>query len=185
MKFYQDYVGYFKNLAVQHTSVGHVSGETERFFTINLEEILTGLRSKIDSSGCFVVLTNYIWRPVPEAGGTVRKHIEGMFYVLHRISEKDDDTASEVEKMELCERVATDFINRISLDSKKEGYGANTFFGGSQNTLNFENCTPAELDASNKGYQVIFSIEPNYNTCVDHTVWNDLATEADAKADNY
>lgn len=179
MKTYSDYVDYFENLCVQSPHIDHDPINNKKaFFTIHLDELLSGMRTKIDPQSVFFVLTDYVWKP-SQVEGNYYKEGEGMFFVLGVVPPGDSQKHKEI--MNTCEQIASLFINRIHLDSIKDQGNENSFWYGSQNQLDFDKVMPlkSETGVNHFGFQVIFRFKSQWDECVSTEDWNDK-TDADS-----
>ena len=185
MNSYEKYTEYFENLAVKHTGLYHdPSNKKKGFFKINIEEVLTGVRSDVKADGYYLVLTNYLWTPITKGAETLNE-IQCMFFVLGTAKEKDFVQNTEV--LNNTEVICKDLINRISFDSKTSDNKSDSFFYGSQDTIKIESVVPVTWVTSNQsmGWQVTLTFYPKYNSCVDHTKWSDIDSAYDADPNNY
>lgn len=185
MKLYKDYINYFENLCVQHVNIAHnPANNIKGFFRINIEEVLTGIRSNIESDGIYFVLTNYLWRPDDSTTDSIKK-IECMFFVLGTAKEQDYDDQTDV--LDKTEKICQEFINRIHLDSLQHANDENALFYGSQDKIEIENVVPVKWPTSNQsiGWQVTFSFYSFYEKCVDYTLWNDKPDANSVDPTNY
>ena len=185
MKLYKNYVDYFENLCVQHVNINHnPANNTKGFFKINIEEVLTGIRSEINADGIYFVLTNYLWSPDDKTTDSLKK-IECMFFVLGTVPEQDYE--AQTNTFHKTEQIVQEFINRMRLDSLQEANDENAFFYGTQDVINIENVVPVKWVTSNQsiGWQVTFSFYSHYNKCVDFNLWNDKADADSCDPTNY
>lgn len=180
MKNYSDYVDYFENLVKQFTGIEHdPENGKQAFFRINLEELANGSNTTIDADGYFFVLTNYIWKPVQKKDGSYMKEGEGMFFIMGTVNQGDYNNQTKV--LADCETIASKFINRIHLDSRRENLNEDSFWNGIQETLAFENVMPLQspTNTNHYGCQVVFKFATQWNECVEIDDWADKETEDD------
>lgn len=177
MKSYKSYSEYFENLVEQSVDIPHDPPNNVRgFFRINIDEVLNGMKNEIKNDNLFLVLTNYIWKPENE--GQNIKDGEGMFFLMGTFKEGDYD--DEIETLDEAEKVAEKFINRISLDSRKETQDENAFWYGAQNVFTNVHVVPMKAFGMNHiGVQVTFDFASHYSDCVELADWDDLNTPDD------
>jgi len=105
---YQQYVNYFSDIAVRHEDIRHTN-PGEAFYTADIEELITGIRSKINKGSFVMLLVNYNAKLFPDSNNfTVQRAIK-----------------SEAEL------IAQDIIAQISIDAQARTQEARNFFFGS------------------------------------------------------
>jgi len=185
MKVYKEFIEYFENLCVQHVDINHnpTSG-IKGFFRINLEEVLTGSRNKIQADGYYVVLANYLWVPEDENTDPLKK-IQFMFFVLG--TSKEGDYELDTEVLDKTEKITREFINRISFDSKTQVVDEDSVFYGSQDKIKVDSIIPLQFNPglNSFGWQVVMTAYTSYNICVEHQKWDDIADADAADPNNY
>jgi len=93
MKTYKDYSDYFENLAVQHTDIPHVIGGKKAFTRVDIEEAITGFRTKIAEKSIMMILTNYVYRIVEGGANDQMKAIDMSFFIVGYHKPADFDEA--------------------------------------------------------------------------------------------
>lgn len=176
MKSYDQYCDYFENLCIQSVDIDHdPDNGKQAFFTIHLDELINGMRNKIEADGIFIVLTDYVWKP-NSINGNYFKSGEAMFFVLGTSSPGDFEAHKAL--MTKCENVAVKFINRIHLDSIKDQGSSDSVWYGMQNELDFDNVMPlqSKTGVNHYGFQVVFRFGSVWNECVNIDDWADKDT---------
>ena len=107
------YISYFKNLATQHKEIGHTE-EEKHFFRMNIEEVLTGLRSDINLPA--LILESFEGRLVDKKSDNNLANREGAFMILKKV--EVDNFDQENEFLDDSERIGLDIIKRMRRDSK-------------------------------------------------------------------
>ena len=175
---YKRYTKYFENIANQHVDINNnPSGGDKAFFRINIEEILTGLKTIQVEKGFCLALINYMYVPGLE-GADQLKNVDGGFMVIakHKTGDFDDET----EVIKECERIADEITNRIKYDSKITANDKDSFWYGSQDGIsNFSNAIVSGPSFDYIGIQVLFKWKTFYDCTVDPDQWNDLAVLKD------
>jgi hypothetical protein len=120
---YQQYVNYFSDIAARHDDIRHTN-PGEAFYTADIEELITGVRSKINKGRYVLLLVNYnakLFRDHKLADITffILKHVDANNYVQQRAVKSE------------AELIATDIIAQISIDAQARTQDARNFFFGS------------------------------------------------------
>jgi len=183
MKTYKDYSDYFENLAVQHTDIPHVIGGKKAFTRVDIEEAITGFRTKIAEKSIMMILTNYLYRIVEGGANDQMKAIDMSFFIVGYHKPADFDAQTVIKNK--CEKIVDDIITRISWESKQEKADANSFWYNSLSTIKDVVINPVSNvgDLSNTGYQASFSFYIPFNNCVDVNSWADMQA-SDISNDN-
>lgn len=166
---YQQSVDYFKSLAVQHGAIGHVDGEKEKFFRVNIEEFLSGSLRKLPKPalGPALVLINFI-KDLKAAPTLTLNTKQIMFYVIQGYPQ--DDFNAENQARSACEDVVEDIILRMRHDSL-EGH---EFFRSSFDRIDKVRIVPVEVRTpAGKfvGWQVSFYLDLPFEKCYDPLKW--------------
>lgn len=111
MVTYSDYINYFENLAKKHTDIRHDEAEKKSFFTIDIEELITGIKSKIQPDKYSMMLVNY-----SSVLDHDRQDVDITFFIIHKedINSFHNNTLIRNE----CLLIANDIIGKINIDSK-------------------------------------------------------------------
>lgn len=170
----QEYIAYFKNFATQHEDIAHEE-ETgkEAFVRSNVEELLTGLRTKLHTRGYIMRLFTPEWTIEDNKSANAMKSMRCSLIISGYAP--TDDFDKEHEAMDKSEAIIEQIINRMKKDSQNETLDENAIFYKSLRTLNKIDVYPQQgTDENHHGYMLTFTITPFYNPCVDNTQWKDL-----------
>jgi hypothetical protein len=172
MAEYQQTVDYFKALSQQHNAIGHIDGEKEKFFRVNMEEFLSGSIRKLPAPeyGPAFILINYI-KDIKAIPNSVLNTRQIMFYIVQGY--KKDDYSAENSARDACEQAAEDFILRMQKDSREN----HAFFKHSFDKIDKVRMAPVELRvvAGNfVGWQVSVYLDIPFNKCYDALKWAEV-----------
>jgi hypothetical protein len=120
---YQQYVNYFSDIAVRHEDIRHTN-PGEAFYTADIEELITGIRSKINKGSFVMLLVNYNAKLFRD-----HKVIDLMFFIVKH-ADSNNFTVQRAIKSE-AELIAQDIIAQISIDAQARTQEARNFFFGS------------------------------------------------------
>ncbi len=127
---YQPYVDYFENIAIKLKVIRHTSGGKKRFCRMNIEEVLTGLKTELDLNNICLILEAYEKTVEDRLSDNLRDRTMGAFMILKKVSdnsfETQDTILSETEaatlsvwsKLKLDKR-NYEFIKHIDLGTLK------------------------------------------------------------------
>lgn len=113
---FADLVNYFEQIATEHVDIRHTI-QNKHFFRIELDEILTGLRSKI----CYpaLILEGYDFQFIDQNSDNVHKQISSAFVLMESVKDKGDynnihDVWQRMEEIgdEICVRILNDKRSR-------------------------------------------------------------------------
>lgn len=168
------YTAYFKNLAIQHVILAHEEVDGKKAFVrSNIEELYSGFRTTLNSTGYIMRLISPEWKIVDNKSGNPMKRIEGSLFITgyHREEEYDEQQTA----MDTSEQIVESIINRMTKDAKEELISENAIFYKSLNTLDNINVYPIEnLEENRSGWQLTFHISPFYNICTKPDDWKDI-----------
>jgi hypothetical protein len=109
---FTDFVAYFEQIAAEHVDIGHSVSE-KHFFRIELQEILTGLKTKIKYPA--LILEGYDFKFVDHNSDNLHKQVSCAFDVIDLVRDKGDydlihDTWQRMEEIgdEICIRILED-----------------------------------------------------------------------------
>lgn len=106
---------YFKHLAEKHTLIEHNVNGRKSFFTIDMVDLIAGLKSKVPNDKYIMVLVNYNAKLTePKAKRDI------MFFIL-KPHKSGDDEENVIIRNE-CELIARDILAKIKLDCTTQPY---------------------------------------------------------------
>lgn len=136
MKGIQDYINYFRDIAIQHGQIGHnilseyknyTKDEDCHFAIFSTEEVVAGLRSNI-STGNVLFLHPYFASGKENESGTEFGSMQESSFMILQKADYDDNNALTSALAE-TEKIAWDVIRRIYNDANGAGPNcANNFF---------------------------------------------------------
>jgi len=109
-----DLVTYFETMARSHKAIGHNDNQ-KHFFRFELEEMLTGMRSKINYPA--LILEGYDFEFVDQTTDNVHKRLNYAFMLLDKVSDKGDfDRVHDI--WDALEEIGDELIVRILSDKR-------------------------------------------------------------------
>jgi hypothetical protein len=161
------YKAYFKDIAENHKSILHSDDNNKRFAGMNIEEVLTGLRSDLDTTGYCLILENFEGRLADNRSDNILNYKSCAFWVIKNAP--SNDYATEEEVIDGCYDIAFDIISKINSD--KIPVPRNTMvkhFDPSTVTYNrivnvFDSC---------HGYRVSFELHNHQSLKFEPSKWN-------------
>jgi len=120
---YSAYEDYFKNLATRYQKIGH-SHTTNHFAVMDIDDILSAMRSDLDFSTPSLILEN------PEGrfsyhNSSLRDENFGAFIILQQCVTRGD-TQQKREVMDHTKYVGSQLISRMHLDKENKFKGIKT-----------------------------------------------------------
>ncbi len=109
-----EYTAYFESLATQYKPIGH-SPEIPKFGRIDIEEVVLGLRSRLDFSSPVMILENFEGALGNNEGSNLPHTQAGAFYILQNAI--PDDLADEVVKLDNCHKIGIEILARLYRDT--------------------------------------------------------------------
>jgi len=180
MSDYTSYTDYFEDLATQHVDIDHdlnAVPKKKAFFRINIEEVLSGLRSLTVEKTFNFILVNYAYSPGLQGADNLNNY-DGGFMIVHKT--KDKDFEDEKEKITECEKIANEIIKRIKFDSQTQAADENSMWYKSQNAIkDFHVSIARGPNFEYVGVQVFFQFKNFFDCTLDDTKWADQAGPKD------
>jgi len=105
---HSDYISFFEDLATKHKSILHSPTE-KHFFRANIEEVITGLRSKIKFPA--MVLESYEVRLIDYKSDNIYMAPVGAFSIIDKVERDNYD--KENEAINTCMLIGIDIITAI------------------------------------------------------------------------
>lgn len=139
---FSEYVAYFENAARNNRAISHLVNGRKSFRRIDIEEVITGLKSDLDA-GINLFLESPEIRAYDGLSDNPRKLITGAILVM-RNSEKgdfEDQIKALNDTMEVCEQLLAKIYNdaRESLQNKNHPWKLRGF---DPNSVSFEKVGP-------------------------------------------
>lgn len=163
------YVAFFKNLAEKHTDIAHVDGSSESFFRLNIEEIVSSMRSKIDADSYVLMLEVFEFGGKDQDSENFIHEYTGAFSIIKRNPKLDDYTREE-EIFEECKVIAIEVAKRIYLDSLD--YDNRIFLDTRYSNYNYTKVGP--IFGNWSGCRCQFTFSDNFSMEPDVSKWSDL-----------
>jgi hypothetical protein len=113
MTKFSDLVGYFKDIAVKHKSIGHSDLE-KHFFRFEINEVLAGL-NRTDVNYPMLILEGYNFDYTDNKSDNLLKNRNGAFVLLSHINDPTDYQDIH-EKWDALESIGDDILNKIKSD---------------------------------------------------------------------
>lgn len=107
------YISYFQTAAENHKQIKHSATE-KHFFRLNIEELITGLRSEMNYP-C-LVLESHEGTLSDAKSDNVRDNLTGAFMILENVDTGDFD--DETTKLDKCQKIGFDIISKMWKDRK-------------------------------------------------------------------
>ncbi len=163
MATFTEYVQYFENIAKNHKSIRHSQGN-KHFFKIELEELMTGLRSSINYPA--LVIEGYDFRYQDAASDNVLKTRHCAFDIL--LKPKNTGDFEEIYSLYAeAEAIADDIVNLMSFHKRWRTHSI-----VAEIDLNSIEALPINGFVENAvGYRVSFEMQSGHNTDVELTKW--------------
>lgn len=113
---YADLVAYFEQLARSHKDIAHTDSD-KHFFRFELEEMLTGMRSKINYPA--LVLEGYDFEFTDEKSDNVHKRLNCAFMILGKVNDKGEfDLIHNL--WDRLEEIGNEIMNVDGIESLKD-----------------------------------------------------------------
>ena len=165
---FADLVAYFEQIARNHKDIRHTDSE-KHFFRFELEEMLTGMRSKINYPA--LVLEGYDFEFTDEKSDNVHKRLNCAFMILGKVTDKGDfDLIHDL--WDRLEEIGDEIIIRILSDKRSRVVPVLTYF--SMNSVNGAPLT--DLQLVHYGYRYAFTLSWPCPNDPDSQCWSDLNT---------
>lgn len=168
MQLLDDYIAYFKNIAVNHLDLIHSDTEgQETFSAIYPEEMLGDFRNKMKHQAITLHALKYSFSITDPQCPMVNRL--GGFIVMGY--SKRGDFAGKSEMESTCERILLEIMIRIQADSKN----GHPLFNGSQNRLTDVRAQPYSNKATGQysGFVVTFPMITNIDFVHADVGWKD------------
>ena len=166
---FESYVDYFKGLAEKHSDI-NPSPDYKAFFRLNIDELLTGLRSDIDPNSFVMVLESYEHSPIDNLSENHLSNFTGAFMIIKKNEEISDFDNQDVIITE-CEKICVEIQRRI-YDESINDYANRFFTDINPSDFTFNKVGP--LYNSWFGFRCQFNFTSTYSIKVDAGKWTDL-----------
>jgi hypothetical protein len=113
---YKDYQDYFEDLATKHKKIQH-SNEKKRFCDVDPEEIITGLRSKIDFKNFCLVLESFDMETQDRYADNPRGLYSGAFWIIKHCT--PGNLAIKKETLNESLDIVYSILSRIKKDKEQ------------------------------------------------------------------
>jgi len=175
-QYYDAYVEYFRNMAINHARLKH-EDETKKkaFVRVSIQEAFLGYdRNALRKDGLVMELIDPTIRLGKSSGEMKYKNLQGGFQILGH--HKNADDSSQTKVMAIAEETANDILLLMSLHSRG---GHPLFCRSFDNGENVDyNFVTNGRDGNYAGVRLMFDFKNARSTCVKQSAWcNDL--EAD------
>jgi len=170
MVTFKNFIDYFESLAEKHTMINHKVDGKSAFFNIDLVDLLSGIKSKIQKDSYSMILVNYS----SKLNQTTPGEKEIMFFIVK--DQKKGDVDANVEIRSEAETIAQEIIAKIQLDCKSRTPEMNAMFRGSMDKIQDVDIIHTELHASAQkliGVQCSFTNQFNYCPTIRENIFRD------------
>jgi hypothetical protein len=158
---YENFVAYFKHLATIHVDIRHGLNGRDSFFTADIEELITGIRSSLNPDKFIMLLINYNLKINDR-----EQHNDIMFFILKNAHPGNYEEHRQIKAE--AEAIAKDIVIRISEDSQSDDIEMKKLWFGSMDTLkDLDIIHTSILAASDRyyGVQVSFNSKSCFGYC--------------------
>ncbi len=162
----KEYVDYFEGIATQHKEIQHTDAK-KHFARINIEEVLTGLRSSIFTPA--LILESFEGGLIDNKSDNILADRMGAFMILKEV--EHDNFKQEAEFLDDCERIGLDAIRRMRRDARVQPIQARLLRGLQLSKVGWMKVGP--VFDNWYGYRFTFSLEDHENMKYDDSKWLD------------
>lgn len=162
MASYSSYTNYFRFLAQVHADILHTT-DNNSFYTVDITELLSGLRSSIRKDGYIMLFMNYSKDYLTES----RAETKITFFILHK--ETNGGFEENNGFRDEAELIANDIIARVVEDSRSHTEAMNKLWYGSMDDPAGTSVIQTEIRAGAEtwiGVQVSFDTKSKSTPCV-------------------
>ena len=160
-----DLVNYFKSLATEHVGIGHTE-EKKHFFRFELEEFMTGMKSKIHYPA--MILEGYDFNFIDQGSDNVHKSINGAFMLIDKISDSGDYDSIHA-LWDSLEVIGDEIIVRILDDKRQRNIDVLSYFH-----ISDVSGTPlTDLKLTHYGFRYDFKLSWSLSNDINPASWND------------
>lgn len=160
------YISYFEGIATNHKEIAHKEDE-KHFCRMNIEEVLTGLRSGILTPA--LILESFEGSLVDNKSDNILADRTGAFMILKKV--EVDDFTQENEYLDDCERIGLEIIKRIRRDARIVPIQNRTPKIFNLNSVEWQKIGP--LFDNFFGYRFTFKMSDTENMSYDKAKWLD------------
>ena len=161
-----EYVEYFEEISRQHTEIQHTDDE-KHFARINIEEVLTGLRSSILTPA--LILESFEGGLIDNKSDNILADRMGAFMILKQV--QMDNFTQEAEFLDDCERIGLDVIRRMRRDARVQPIQDRLLRGLQLSKVGWMKVGP--VFDNWYGYRFTFSLEDYETMKYDDSKWLD------------
>lgn len=167
----QDYIAYFEKVARQLKQIGH-SDTSKRFARIDIEEVLTGLRNKINLKEWCLVLESYEGNLQSRGDEAMADTMMGAFMVVRQV--KDNDFAGQAATISESKAIGLKIIALLIRDKQLAVQGERPRFlrGFQLGNVNYQKVGPL-FGENAYGYRFEFAILENQHLIYDPEDWDE------------
>lgn len=162
-----DYTAYFEALATKFKNIGH-SQQRHRFARIDIEEVILGLRSRLELNEPCLILEAFEGTIDENQGDNNLNAMTGAFYIMQNA--REGDTADEAQVLSRSLEYGKQVVARINQDAAKRrptGFLKNFRLQG----VTYHKVGPIWDNAY--GYRFQFPWVDSYSTVVQDELWTD------------
>lgn len=160
------YISYFEGIATNHKEIAHKKTE-KHFYRMNVEEVLTGLRSDINSPA--LILESFEGSLTDNKSDNILADRIGAFMILKKV--ETDNFTQEHEYLDDCERIGLEIIKRMRRDARVNPIQNRLLKNFDLNKVNWQKVGP--VFDNYFGYRFVFSLVDPENMSYDKTKWLD------------
>ncbi len=161
---FADFVDYMELLATEHVDIQHTQAQ-KHFFRIELEEILTGLKSKINYPA--LILEGYDFVFKDQNSDNLHKEINCAFIVMDLIRDKGDYDLIHAKWHEM-EEIGDEIVVRILSDKRSRLVEVLSYF----HMTNVSGALLVDMNLMHYGVRYDFSLSWPVVNDIDDTKWN-------------
>lgn len=171
MGMYNDYMQYFREIAISNLLIKHADTPTiEKFFEFSIEQVILGSMHNLPGfdHGPFMIYSGFIERF--SFTDKNLKNLEFMFFIQQGVELKN--WQQQREAMDTCKICVDQIISKMIHDSTNDDY--ETILEQSFNRADSVNIIPNIIETGGKkyvGYQVSFVIKNEFTYCYNPLDW--------------
>ncbi|WP_285055127.1 hypothetical protein [Pedobacter ginsengisoli] len=166
----QQYIDYFKNLAIANTQINHTLNGIDAFAYVDDPNNLDEFDDKLRNARCeyFMLLIADNGSFQDNASESFHQDIDGGFFILSRKT----NSKSIAQTRDECMQIIIDTLGRINRDGKKQLINPDRKVDFRINDIPYEKVGPMCDDWH--GYVVYFQFGCPFGYQVNSTIWRDI-----------
>lgn len=165
---FQRYTEYFEKLATECLAIAH-SEEKKRFVLIDIDEVINGLRTKIDFNNFCLLLEAYETSLPANTVDNIRQRCSGAFMVLKHVPAKGSDQ-ERYDVLQEAEEIVFTLLSRLKKEASENLQQKTIPNWIDFNSININKVGP--LWDSCYGWRVMFTFQPSANPALKYVQEN-------------